>query len=192
MMQVLVVEWWERDRDKSMTMMTTTMTHPIMASVMMQLLMAVVELDPSSEHLHKLEVVLSVVLVIGDECLQRIRRVRAILMLRVLVVEWWERDRSSIILKVTVAPMMTTTMTHPIMASVMMQLLLEVVEVDMTTSEVLNLEDNNNDNNNVEKEDMVLVDMGAATKIEVTPQHVNIHRLHLCPTLSVMVHHGRR
>jgi hypothetical protein len=62
----------------------------------------------------------------------------------------------------------------------------------MTTSDVLNLEDNNNDNNNVEKEDMVLVDMGAATKIEVTPQHVNIHRLHLCPTLSVMVHHGRR
>ena len=107
-------------------------------------------------------------------------------MMQVLVVEWWERDRDKSM------TMMTTTMTHPIMASVMMQLLLEVVEVDMTTSEVLNLEDNNNDNNNVEKEDMVLVDMGAATKIEVNPQHVNIHCLHLCPTLSVMVHHGRR
>jgi hypothetical protein len=71
-------------------MMTTTITHPIMASVMMQQLLAVVELDPSGEHLQKLEVVLSVVLVIGEECLQRIRGVRAILMLQVLVVEWWE------------------------------------------------------------------------------------------------------
>jgi hypothetical protein len=121
LLQVLVVEW-ERERDRSSIVLkvvtitpikTTTMTYLITTAVMitvmmhMLLVLAVVELGLPSKHLQDLVVVLSMVPVTSSKCIQglRIRRIMAVLMLQVLVVEW-ERDRSSIALKVvTVMPM---------------------------------------------------------------------------------------